>query len=74
MIWEIQGKGQQRMPLKAIKKPEVTVMIVEGFANDKVEDNLNPLGDVFLCHINHGMYSSIIEPKWTGTRCTRWRA
>jgi len=37
-------EGAAAYALKAIKKPEGTVMIVEGFANDKVEDNLNPLG------------------------------
>jgi ubiquinone/menaquinone biosynthesis C-methylase UbiE len=28
-------------------KPDGTLMIVEPFANDKVEDNLNPLGRIF---------------------------
>jgi 2-polyprenyl-3-methyl-5-hydroxy-6-metoxy-1,4-benzoquinol methylase len=37
-------EGAAAYALKAIKKPEGTIMIVEGFANDKVEDNLNPLG------------------------------
>jgi 2-polyprenyl-3-methyl-5-hydroxy-6-metoxy-1,4-benzoquinol methylase len=37
-------EGAAAYALKVIKKPEGTVMIVEGFANDKVEDNLNPLG------------------------------
>jgi SAM-dependent methyltransferase len=30
--------------LKMLKKPDGVVMIVEPFANDKIEDNLNPLG------------------------------
>ena len=30
--------------LKALTKPDGTVMIVEPFANDKLEDNLNPVG------------------------------
>jgi SAM-dependent methyltransferase len=30
--------------LKGLKKPDGTVMIVEPFANDKLEDNLNPIG------------------------------
>jgi hypothetical protein len=29
---------------KTLKKPDGTVMIVEPFANDKLEDNLNPIG------------------------------
>jgi hypothetical protein len=28
-------------------KPDGTWMIVEPFANDKVEDNLNPIGRIF---------------------------
>ena len=30
--------------LKTLKKPDGIVMIVEPFANDKLEDNLNPTG------------------------------
>ena len=30
--------------LKMLKKPDGTVMVVEPFANDKLEDNLNPTG------------------------------
>ena len=30
--------------LKTLKKPDGTVMIVELFANDNLEDNLNPIG------------------------------
>ena len=37
-------EGAVAYALKALKKPEGTVMIVEPFANDKVENNLNPLG------------------------------
>jgi Methyltransferase domain len=37
-------EGAAAYALKAIKKPEGTIMIVEGFANDTVQDNLNPLG------------------------------
>jgi SAM-dependent methyltransferase len=33
--------------LKTLKKKDGTWMLVEPFANDKVEDNLNPLGRVF---------------------------
>jgi hypothetical protein len=32
---------------KTLKKPDVTVMIVESICNDKSEDNLNPLGRMF---------------------------
>jgi SAM-dependent methyltransferase len=37
-------QGAAAHALKSIKKPDGTVMIVEPFANDKLEDNLNPLG------------------------------
>ena len=37
-------QGSAAHTLKSIKKPDGTVMIVEPFANDKLEDNLNPLG------------------------------
>ena len=40
-------KGASAHTLKALKKPEGTLMIVEPFANDKLEDNLNPLGRLF---------------------------
>ena len=43
MIWKTQ-KGAAAHALKRLKKPDGTVMIVEPFANDKLEDNLNPLG------------------------------
>jgi SAM-dependent methyltransferase len=33
--------------LKRLKKPDGTVMIVEPFANDTLQDNLNPLGRLF---------------------------
>jgi SAM-dependent methyltransferase len=39
-------RGAASHVLKTIK-PDGTLMIVEPFANDKVEDNLNPLGRVF---------------------------
>ena len=45
MIWVILV-GAASHVLKTIK-PDGTLMIVEPFANDKVEDNLNPLGRVF---------------------------
>jgi SAM-dependent methyltransferase len=37
-------QGAAAHALKTLKKPDGTVMIVEPFANDKLEDNLNPLG------------------------------
>jgi SAM-dependent methyltransferase len=37
-------QGSAAHALKSIKKPDGTVMIVEPFANDKLEDNLNPIG------------------------------
>ena len=39
--------GAARHALQALKKKNGTMMLVEPFANDKVEDNLNPLGRVF---------------------------
>jgi hypothetical protein len=43
MVWKTH-KGAAAHALKTLKKPDGTVMIVEPFANDKLEDNLNPLG------------------------------
>jgi SAM-dependent methyltransferase len=37
-------QGATAHALKTLKKPDGTVMIVEPFANDKIEDNLTPLG------------------------------
>src|SRR5215207_324164 len=37
-------QGAVAHALKMLKKPDGMVMIVEPFANDKLEDNLNPLG------------------------------
>jgi SAM-dependent methyltransferase len=39
--------GAASHALKSIKKPDGVVMIVEPFANDKIEDNLNPVGRLF---------------------------
>ena len=39
--------GAAKHVLQTLKKKEGTWMMVEPFANDKVEDNLNPLGRVF---------------------------
>jgi hypothetical protein len=39
--------GAARHVLGTLKKKNGTWMLVEPFANDKVEDNLNPLGRVF---------------------------
>jgi SAM-dependent methyltransferase len=39
--------GAARHVLQTLKKKDGTWMLVEPFANDKVEDNLNPLGRVF---------------------------
>src|SRR5919198_1309894 len=40
-------QGAATHALKTLKKPDGTVMIVEPFANDKFEDNLNPIGRMF---------------------------
>jgi hypothetical protein len=37
-------QGTAAHALKSVKKPDGTVMIVEPFANDKLEDSLNPVG------------------------------
>jgi SAM-dependent methyltransferase len=39
--------GAAAHALETLKKPDGTVMIVEPFANDKLEDNLNPVGRLF---------------------------
>ena len=40
-------QGRTTHALETLKKPDGTVMIVEPFANDKLEDNLNPVGRLF---------------------------
>ena len=40
-------QGAATHALETLKKPDGTVMIVEPFANDKLEDNLNPVGRLF---------------------------
>lgn len=40
-------QGASAYALKALKKPDGTMMIVEPFTNDKLEDNLNLLGRLF---------------------------
>ena len=40
-------QGAVAHALKTLKKPEGIVMIVEPFANDKLEDNLNPIGRIY---------------------------
>ena len=40
-------QGAAAHALKTLKKSDGTVMMVEPFANDKTEDNLNPLGRMF---------------------------
>jgi SAM-dependent methyltransferase len=39
--------GAASHALKSLKKPDGVVMIVEPFANDKIEHNLNPVGRLF---------------------------
>ena len=39
--------GAASHTLKSLKKPDGVVMIVEPFANDKIEDNLNLIGRLF---------------------------
>jgi hypothetical protein len=45
MTWEIL-LGAAAHALKSLR-PDGVVMIVEPFANDKIEDNLNPIGRLF---------------------------
>ncbi len=40
-------QGAAAHALQTLKKPDAVVMIVEPFANDKLEDNLNPVGRLF---------------------------
>jgi SAM-dependent methyltransferase len=40
-------QGAVAHALKTLKKPEGIVMIVEPFANDRLEDNLNPIGRIY---------------------------
>ncbi|MFL6402776.1 MAG: class I SAM-dependent methyltransferase, partial [Nitrososphaeraceae archaeon] len=40
-------QGAAAHALKTLRKPDGTVMIAEPFANDKLEDNLNPIGRIF---------------------------
>jgi SAM-dependent methyltransferase len=40
-------QGALAHALKTLKKPDGIVMIVEPFANDKLEDNLNPIGRIY---------------------------
>jgi SAM-dependent methyltransferase len=40
-------QGAAAHTLKTLKKPDGIVMIVEPFANDKLEDNLNPIGRIY---------------------------
>jgi hypothetical protein len=46
MIWK-DPQGAVAHALKPLKKPDGSTMIVEPFANDKLEDNLNPVGRMF---------------------------
>ena len=40
-------QGAVAHALEILKKPDGIVMIVEPFANDKLEDNLNPIGRIY---------------------------
>ena len=39
--------GAAKHPLQTLKNKDGTLMLVEPFANNKVEDNLNPIGRLF---------------------------
>ena len=40
-------QGAVAHALKTLKKPDGTIIIVEPFANDRLEDNINPRGRMF---------------------------
>jgi hypothetical protein len=50
-------QGAAAHAFKTLKKPDGVVMIVEPFANDKLEDNLNPLG-----RLNYGASTLVCVP------------
>jgi SAM-dependent methyltransferase len=52
--------GAASHALKSLKKPDGVVMIVEPFANDKIEHNLNPVGEIVLCCFIYGLCALII--------------
>ena len=62
-------QGAASHALKRLK-PDGTVMIVEPFANDTVQGNLNPLGRLFYARFYDGMYTCIFEPEWACFRCS----
>ena len=59
-------------------KPDGTLLIVEPFANDKVEDNLNPLGRIFYAGSIQFVYASLahngtaLEPKQVSLVYLNW--
>ena len=63
-------QGASAHAFTTLKKPDGVVMIVEPFANDKLEDNLNPLGRLNVCCFNIGLCAGITKSKWTCVRCT----
>jgi hypothetical protein len=65
-------QGAAAHALQTLKKPDGVVMIVEPFANDNIEDNLNPVGRLFYA-ASTMVCTSIIKSKWTCVRCTSRR-
>ncbi|HEY7080515.1 MAG TPA: class I SAM-dependent methyltransferase [Nitrososphaeraceae archaeon] len=65
--------GAAAHTLKALK-PEGTMMIVEPFANDKFEDNLNPLGRLFYAGSTMVCIPASLSQKWSCTGFTSRRA
>ena len=53
--------GAASHALKSLKKPDGIVMIVEPFANDKIEHNLNPVGRLFYAASIYGLCTLIIS-------------
>ena len=60
-------RGAARHAHQALKA-DGNCMIVEPFAGDKVEDNLNPIGRALLRRVLASLCASIAGSKWSGAR------
>ncbi|MFY9564716.1 MAG: methyltransferase domain-containing protein [Nitrososphaeraceae archaeon] len=56
--------GAAAHALKSLKKPDGVVMIVEPFANDKIEDNLNPIGRLFYAASSMSCVPASLAYNW----------
>jgi len=57
------SQGASVHALSALKKPDGVVMIVEPFANDKLEDNLNPIGRIYYAASTTLCVRASLRPK-----------